>query len=82
LRIRYFHKDSFLYMTEAVYHGVKYNDIERDTLFFAEGFGMHKNPYFNNPCHLMAQGELLIIEPRTRFRLVILVFLFTVRKQV
>ncbi|WP_432671956.1 NAD(P)/FAD-dependent oxidoreductase [Flavobacterium sp. SM2513] len=41
---------------------VKYKDIEANKIIFAEGFGLHANPYFNNLPLDGTKGELFIIK--------------------
>ncbi len=41
--------------------GVAYQSIHAKNIVFAEGFGVTKNPYFNNLPLVPAKGELLII---------------------
>lgn len=41
---------------------IVYNDIEAKHIIFAEGFGLHSNPYFNNLPLDGTKGELLIIK--------------------
>lgn len=44
--------------------GVKYNNLEAKHIVFAEGFGMHNNPYFNTLPLDGTKGELFIIEAK------------------
>ena len=58
-------KDSFMYDNlEVTSTGVKYSDIEARHIVFAEGFGMHKNPYFDTLPLDGTKGELFIIEAK------------------
>ncbi|QBN19738.1 NAD(P)/FAD-dependent oxidoreductase [Flavobacterium nackdongense] len=41
---------------------IRYKDIQAKHLIFAEGFGMHANPYFNNLPLDGTKGELFIIK--------------------
>ena len=41
---------------------VEYNTIRAKKIVFAEGFGIHKNPYFNNLPLDGTKGELLVIK--------------------
>jgi glycine oxidase len=41
---------------------VQYKDIEAKHIIFAEGFGMHSNPYFNHLPLDGTKGELFIIK--------------------
>lgn len=42
--------------------GIRYKDIQAKHIIFAEGFGMHSNPYFNNLPLDGTKGELFIIK--------------------
>jgi glycine/D-amino acid oxidase-like deaminating enzyme len=42
--------------------GISYGNIEARNIIFAEGFGMHCNPYFNNLPLEGTKGELFIIK--------------------
>ena len=42
--------------------GIQYNNIKAKHIIFAEGFGMHFNPFFNDLPLDGAKGELLIIK--------------------
>ena len=42
--------------------GVKYRDIQAQNIIFAEGFGMHKNPFFNYLPLDGTKGELFVIK--------------------
>jgi glycine/D-amino acid oxidase-like deaminating enzyme len=56
-------KESFLYdALESKFNGVEYNGIRAQHIIFAEGFGMHSNPYFNNMPLDGTKGELFIIK--------------------
>jgi hypothetical protein len=35
-------------LLEVIPGGIRYRDRKQGILFFAEGFGMHANPYFKN----------------------------------
>ena len=57
------HREEFDYSRLEVDAGsVSYNDKEYKHLVFAEGFGMHANPFFNHLPLDGTKGELLIIE--------------------
>lgn len=43
-------------------HSIRYKDIQAKHIIFAEGFGMHANPYFNTLPLDGTKGELLIIK--------------------
>jgi glycine oxidase len=43
-------------------YGIRYKDIKARNIVFAEGFGMHANPYFNNLPLDGTKGELFIIK--------------------
>jgi glycine/D-amino acid oxidase-like deaminating enzyme len=58
-------EDSFLHNElEIIPNGVKYKDIEARHIVFAEGFGMHSNPYFDNMPLDGTKGELFIIKAK------------------
>ncbi|MDQ6527757.1 FAD-binding oxidoreductase [Flavobacterium sp. LHD-85] len=42
--------------------GIKYKDIQAQNIIFAEGFGMHKNPFFNYLPLDGTKGELFVIK--------------------
>ena len=42
--------------------GIRYNDIQAKHIIFAEGFGMHANPYFRNLPLDGTKGELFVIK--------------------
>lgn len=42
--------------------GIKYKDIQAHNIIFAEGFGMHKNPFFNYLPLDGTKGELFVIK--------------------
>jgi hypothetical protein len=46
--INLFVNESFDYELLEVPGGIRYRDRKQGILFFAEGFGMHANPYFKN----------------------------------
>ncbi|MEZ7504742.1 NAD(P)/FAD-dependent oxidoreductase [Flavobacterium sp. Arc2] len=55
--------ESFDYeLLEVVSGGVRYKDIEARHIVFAEGFGMHANPYFKHLPLDGTKGELFIIK--------------------
>lgn len=55
--------DSFNYsVLKSSLDGLKYKDISAKHIIFAEGFGMHSNPYFNHLPLDGTKGELLIIK--------------------
>ena len=43
-------------------NGIRYKDIQARNIIFAEGFGMHANPYFNELPLDGTKGELFIIK--------------------
>jgi glycine/D-amino acid oxidase-like deaminating enzyme len=56
-------EDSFRYDNlEVTSTGVKYNDIQARHIVFAEGFGMHNNPFFDDLPLDGTKGELFIIK--------------------
>jgi hypothetical protein len=57
--------ESFDYeLLEVIPGGIRYRD-RQSILFFAEGFGMHANPYFKN-LPLDGTKELFIIKARAQ----------------
>ncbi|MDD5150058.1 MAG: FAD-dependent oxidoreductase [Flavobacterium sp.] len=58
-----FRDESFDYsLLEEEENGVRYKEIQARHIIFAEGFGMHANPYFSNLPLDGTKGELLIIK--------------------
>jgi glycine oxidase len=58
-----FVKESFDYeLLEVIPGGIRYKDREARHIIFAEGFGMHSNPYFKNLPLDGTKGELFIIK--------------------
>lgn len=58
-----FRAESFDYeLLRLVPDGLVYNDIQARHIIFAEGFGMHSNPYFNDLPLDGTKGELFIIK--------------------
>lgn len=58
-----FIEDSFDYaFLKEEFDGIRYKDIQARHIIFAEGFGMHANPYFNNLPLDGTKGELFIIK--------------------
>lgn len=56
-------QESFNYEAlEILSDGIRYKNIEAKNIIFAEGFGMHANPYFNNLPLDGTKGELFIIK--------------------
>ena len=52
--------------------GIKYKDIQAKNIIFAEGFGIHANPFFNDLPLDGTKGELLIIKaPKVNLDVVI-----------
>ena len=47
---------------EFLENGIQYNNIKAKHIIFAEGFGLHANPYFNDLPLDGTKGELLIIK--------------------
>lgn len=47
---------------EFLEYGIQYKDIKAKHIIFAEGFGLHANPYFNDLPLDGTKGELLIIK--------------------
>jgi len=59
----WFQKESFDYdALQIVCDGIRYKDIYAKHIIFAEGFGMHANPYFNSLPLDGTKGELFIIK--------------------
>lgn len=58
-----FLKESFDYgLLQEETDGIRYKDIQARHIIFAEGFGMHANPYFQHLPLDGTKGELLIIK--------------------
>ncbi len=57
-----FLKEAFDYSLLKINNGIQYKDIKAKHIIFAEGFGMHSNPFFNDLPLDGAKGELLIIK--------------------
>jgi glycine oxidase len=58
-----FREESFDYNAlQVLEDGIRYKDIEAKHIIFAEGFGIHSNPYFNNLPLDGTKGELFIIK--------------------
>ncbi|RVT74378.1 FAD-binding oxidoreductase [Flavobacterium sufflavum] len=56
-------QESFDYeKLEVLSEGIRYKNIEARHIIFAEGFGLHANPYFNNLPLDGTKGELFIIK--------------------
>ncbi|MEO8253328.1 MAG: FAD-dependent oxidoreductase [Flavobacterium sp.] len=56
-------QESFEYKAlEILPDGIRYKNIEAKHIIFAEGFGMHANPYFNHLPLDGTKGELFIIK--------------------
>ena len=56
-------QESFDYENlEVLSDGIRYKNIEARHIIFAEGFGMHANPYFNDLPLDGTKGELFIIK--------------------
>ncbi len=61
--INSFSSEGFEYDTiEFLEHGIQYKNIKAKHIIFAEGFGLHTNPYFNDLPLDGTKGELLIIK--------------------
>lgn len=61
--INCFSGDTFNYdEIEFLEGGIKYKNIKAKHIIFAEGFGLHANPYFNDLPLDGTKGELLIIK--------------------
>ncbi|SHG71551.1 Glycine/D-amino acid oxidase [Flavobacterium micromati] len=58
----WFEEENFEYeILQFTNRGVNYKNIEARNIIFAEGFGMHSNPYFNDLPLDGTKGELFII---------------------
>lgn len=58
-----FREESFDYsLLQVKSNGIQYKDIQANNIVFAEGFGMHANPYFKHLPLDGTKGELLIIK--------------------
>ncbi|MBP6759212.1 MAG: FAD-binding oxidoreductase [Flavobacterium sp.] len=58
-----FHEESFDYsLLQEESNGIRYKDIQAKHIIFAEGFGMHANPYFKHLPLDGTKGELLVIK--------------------
>jgi len=58
-----FLEESFEYgLLQEESHGIHYKDIQARHIVFAEGFGMHANPYFKDLPLDGTKGELLVIK--------------------
>ncbi len=64
-----FSTDAFNYNEiQFLENGIQYKDIQAKNIIFAEGFGLHANPYFNDLPLDGTKGELLIIKaPNLKF---------------
>ncbi len=63
IKINLFSDESFDYaLLKEENIGIRYKDIQAKHIIFAEGFGMHANPYFNNLPLDGTKGELFIIK--------------------
>ena len=58
-----FQKETFMYKDLKIYDDyIQYKNIKAKHIIFAEGFGMHSNPYFNYLPLDGTKGELFIIK--------------------
>lgn len=58
-----FQEESFVYdALQVETSGIRYKDIQAKHIIFAEGFGMHANPYFKHLPLDGTKGELFIIK--------------------
>lgn len=58
-----FQEESFVYdALQLETRGIRYKDIQAKHIIFAEGFGMHANPYFKDLPLDGTKGELFIIK--------------------
>ncbi len=59
----WFLEESFDYsLLQEESNGIRYKDIQAKHIVFAEGFGMHTNPYFKHLPLDGTKGELLVIK--------------------
>ncbi len=68
-----FSTDAFNYNEiQFLENGIQYKDIQAKNIIFAEGFGLHANPFFNDLPLDGTKGELLIIKaPNLKLNVVI-----------
>lgn len=63
IKQKLFLEESFDYdVLEILNEGIRYKNIEARNIVFAEGFGIHANPYFNQLPLDGTKGELFIIK--------------------
>lgn len=63
IRNNWFREEAFDYtLLQVEQDSVRYKDVEAKHIIFAEGFGMHANPYFNHLPLDGTKGELFIIK--------------------
>jgi glycine/D-amino acid oxidase-like deaminating enzyme len=63
IKNNFYLEESFDYsLLEEEEYSIRYNDIQARNIVFAEGFGLHANPYFNNLPLDGTKGELFIIK--------------------
>ncbi len=63
IKNKLFIEESFDYsLLKEEIEGIRYKDIQARNIVFAEGFGMHANPYFNDLPLDGTKGELFIIK--------------------
>ncbi|WP_338408071.1 FAD-dependent oxidoreductase [uncultured Flavobacterium sp.] len=63
IKNQFFLEESFDYtLLKEEENGIRYKDIQARHIIFAEGFGMHANPYFKGLPLDGTKGELLIIK--------------------
>lgn len=63
LRNNLFLEEYFDYdLLEVISGGIRYKEVEARHIIFAEGFGLHANPYFNHLPLDGTKGELFIIK--------------------
>jgi hypothetical protein len=59
--------ESFDYeLLEVIPGGIRYRDREARHIIFAEGFGMHANPYFKNLPLDGTKESYLLLRPRAQ----------------
>ncbi len=63
IKNKLFIEESFDYaLLKEETNGIRYKDIQAKNIIFAEGFGLHANPYFNHLPLDGTKGELFIIK--------------------
>jgi len=78
IKNKLFVEESFDYdILQEETNGIRYKDIQARHIIFAEGFGMHANPYFKHLPLDGTKGELLVIKaPRLNLDVILNASLF------